>query len=139
MQDSEFTAYALASTVKDPKASDGSAMKQLNNTGWSTQMAIPAEMVAEGKWRCYVVARYEPHFGGPTSGSAFELAVWKAGAQNKLMVPLDPATDGEYKAYDLGILPKNDGMTFYAASVKNPSAVDAFYIDRVFLVLENDN
>lgn len=134
MQDSEFTAYALASTVKDAKASDSSAMKQLNNTGWSTQMAIPAERVAEGKWRCYVVARYEPHAGGPTSGNAFELAVWKAGAQNKLMVPLDPAAAGEYKAYDLGILPKNDGMTFYAASVNNPGAVDAFYIDRVFLV-----
>jgi hypothetical protein len=143
LQDGEFILYnspASVASVSDAAASDGSAARMPgNHRGWSIQKAISLEAVNDGDWRCFVVAKYELKAGGPTTGDALELGFWKTGwtlgRHPFIMVPIDPAASGIYKAYDLGIAPKSD-MMFYAAPAGNSAAVDSVSIDRVFFVRE---
>lgn len=136
IQQNLFTYYWSGESsfiVDDPTASDGKAAKSPGgHNRWSIQWPVSPDV--EGKWHCYVIARCESK---ATSGKGYDIGLWDNNTSQGLAlvsVPIETDANQPYKTYDLGIHDMKQGMYFWFVPNGDGKAIDAFYIDRIFLV-----
>lgn len=152
IQDDDFSLYndpIQVSLISDPKASDGAAACM---PGDYARPVIAARVPRDtsGKWHCYISVRCETK---AATGIAFVAGIEdcpiglhdrNVGMRDLVKrrrvayrsVKIEDVRDAEYHAYDLGVHELKYPMYFWAAACANPDAVEAVYVDRVFLVRE---
>jgi len=141
VQDNEFRYFGLGdwvNLVDDPRASDGKAARMRGqHNQWAVQYGIPAEVARTGPWHCYMVVRCE---GRGKEGPAFTLGLYDNATRQNLAgitETLDQAPQAEYRVYDLGVHALTPEMYFWAAP-PGGEAVEAVYVDRIFLLREKE-
>lgn len=139
VQESSFTLVRpdnWSQIVEDPKASDGKAARMAgDHTQWAVQVHADhhAELLGKGPWRAYVVARVDAK---QSSGVAFRFGLFNTRRHVNIAgdeARLELAGDGAYHAYGMLVNKLRPGMYFWVSPPGNASAVDAVYVDRVFL------
>lgn len=141
IQDREMALRSSANRerVEDPKASNGSAIRMTaDHNEWAVQYTVGGEMLEfnGGRARWYVSVRAETK---AEEGSAFQIGIYDTVQRRVLgsmVVPIRRAADGEYHEYDLGVFELTPAAYIYVAPMKNPEAVEAVYVDRMFAVAE---
>lgn len=139
IQDNEFRYAGLGNWVNivdDPRASDGKAARMPGtHNQWAVQYGIPVDVAQAGPWHCYVVARCESQ---KQEGPAYTLGLYDNATRQNLSAiteTLDQAPRAEYQVYDLGVQALTPEMYFWVAP-PGGGAVDAVYVDRIFLIRE---
>jgi len=128
-------------TVDDPLASDGKAARMPGtHYEWAIQFVVNQDMVdaMPGKWRCYAVMRCE---ADKTTGPAFSYGIYGMhGAEwvENRTAQIETASDGAYRAYDLGLHEVKSGYMFWAAPPGKDKGVKAVYVDCIVLVPEKE-
>ena len=137
-QDNEFHQAdpgKWSTTVDDPKASDGKAVRMPGDLDqWAVSLPIPEDLGADGPWRCYVVARSE---AAVKDGPAMKMCVYDILTKRNVayrIINVEESTD-EYHAFDLGTINVKGSVSFYL-SPPDRSEVTAVYVDRIFMVRE---
>ena len=143
LQDSRFTLYRpdqFASLAPDAKASDGKAARMGGaHTHWAVQVHADhhPDLLGKGPWHAYIVARVDAKV---TNGIAFRYGVWDsprhvnvAGGDASLTV----AGDGAYHVYAMLINELRPGMYLWVSPPGNGAAVEAVYVDRIYLTPAN--
>lgn len=138
LQDYSFTVHnpgVWAELVDDEDASDYSAAKMPgDHLNWAVQCRD--RDLENNTWHCYVVARFESK---AKRGRAFSAGIYdnkKDKGITQLDVMIEKTKDGEkYRVYDLGVHKIPEGGMFYFFP-SGDKAVEAVYIDRIFLVKE---
>ncbi len=140
IQDNEFQLCnpgGWVSLVEDAAASDGYAARMpANHTQWAVQYAILNDVAMLGNARVFVSARCDAK---AAEGSAFQLGIYdgKDGKPvSQITVPIAQAGGSAYRVLDLGVQSLKPGCYVWVAPLNNPEAVDAVYVDRLFLVKE---
>jgi len=139
VQDTEFMLHGagqLSDLVDDPAASDGGAAWMPGSIpDWAIQWHPQHPELFGQRWHVYVVARCDP---AADEGRAFQIGLYDGPNNTGLaqqMVPLADAGDGAYHTYDLGVHELRAGRYVWVAP-PNSTAVNAVYVDRVFVVRE---
>ena len=139
VQESAFRLYRpgqFVNVVDDPKASDGKAARMTGgHTQWAVQVSADRypDMLGKGPWYAYVVARVDAK--RPT-GTAFQFGAYDNAVHANIadeQARLETAGAGAYHAYGMLINELRPGMYFWVAPPGNAGAVDAVYVDRVYL------
>ena len=139
IQESAFTLFRpgeFANVIDDSKASDGKAVRMAGgHTQWAVQVHSDhqPELLGKGPWHAYIVARVE---GKQSSGVAFRFGVHDIPRHANIAgddARLEIAGDGAYHAYGMLINELRPGMYFWVSPPGNASAVEAVYVDRIYL------
>jgi hypothetical protein len=141
IQDREMSLHGSSrpERIDDPQASDGRAVRMTtNHTDWAIQYTIGRELqeLGGGKARWFVSIRAETKV---PEGTLCNVGIYDT-VQRKtlggLSVPIRQAADGKYHEVDLGVHQLTSAAYIYVAPAKNPEAVEAIYVDRIFAVAE---
>ncbi|MDQ3439226.1 MAG: DUF4838 domain-containing protein, partial [Planctomycetota bacterium] len=144
VQDSAFTLFRpgqFADVVDDAKASDGKAARMDGgHTQWAVQVHADrhTDLLGKGPWHAYVVARVE---GTRSNGVAFRYGVHDIPRHVNIAgdeARLETAGDGAYHAYGMLINELRPGMYFWVSPPGDASAVEAVYVDRIYLTRAAD-
>lgn len=140
IQQGEFMLYnpgGWVTVLEDKQASDGYAARMpATHNQWATQLPVPGDLMAFGKWHCYAAVRVEAK---AKAGDAFEIGLYDGQERKSVTqqtVKLEDVGDGEYHTIDLGVHALRGGMYFWVAPMNNPEQVQAIYTDRIFIVNE---
>jgi hypothetical protein len=139
VQESAFDLYRpgqFVNLVDDPKAANGKAARM---TGEHAQWAVQVhadhhpDVLGKGPWHAYIVARVDAK---RASGIAFHYGAFDISRHANVagdQARLETAGDGAYHAYGMLINELRPGMYFWVSPPGNAAAVDAVYVDRVYL------
>ena len=138
IQDHEFSLHGYgnwATFVDDAEASDGRAARMpANHTQWAIQYPVSADVAVLNPVRCYVVARCEAE---AQDGNAFQLGIYDTRERKDVArktATLAEAGDSQYHTFDLGVHTLRPDMYFWIASMNNPGAVTAVFVDHIFFI-----
>lgn len=124
-----------ATLVDDPAASDGrTARMPSTHVQWAVQYPIEPEAADLGKAHVYAVVRCDAKPGA--TGAAMGVGVYDEkgkSARAQRTVAIEESSGG-YFTVDLGVHTLSTDMYIWVAPVNNPDAMDAVYVDRVFIV-----
>ena len=139
VQESGFTLYRpdqFVALAPDAKASDGKAARMNGaHTQWAVQVhaAHHPDLLGKGPWHAYVVARVDAK---RADGVAFRYGVWDGPRHVNVAggeAPLSVAGDDAYHVYGMRINELRPGMYLWVSPPGNGAAVEAVYVDRVYL------
>ena len=139
VQEVAFTLYRLGQFVNladDPAASNGKAARMTGgHTHWAVQVHADhhPDVLGKGPWHAYVVARVDAKRG---SGVAFRYGAFDTPRHANVAADharLETAGDGAYHAYGMLINELRPGMYFWVSPPGDAGAVEAVYVDRVYL------
>ncbi|MGQ9732298.1 MAG: DUF4838 domain-containing protein [Candidatus Zipacnadales bacterium] len=141
IQDNYFYLHGLGDwvqIVQDERASDSLAARMpSSHVQWATQYPVPRDIAETGPWHCYMVVGADLKQGG--TGNVMTVGLYDREAKSNVMqqtVTVETLADGLYHTLDLGTHKLTEGMYFWAAPAGNEEAVEAVYVDRIFLIRE---
>jgi hypothetical protein len=145
VQEAGFSLYRpdqFVSLAPDAKASDGKAARMSGaHTQWAVQVHADhhPDVLGKGPWHAYIVARVDAK---RTDGVAFRYGVWDSPRHVNIAggdAPLKLAGDGAYHVYGMLINELRPGMYLWVSPPGNGAAVEAVYVDRVYLTRASGN
>lgn len=139
VQESAFTLFRpgeFVDVVDDARASDGKAARMTGeHTQWAVQVRMDhhPDLLGAGPWHAYVVARVDAK---RFNGVAFNFGLHDVSRHANVagdQARLETDADGAYHAYGMLVNELRPGMYFWVSPPGNAGAVDAVYVDRIYL------
>jgi hypothetical protein len=105
------------------------------HTQWAVQVHADhhPDLQSKGPWHAYIVARVDAK---QTAGVALRYGTYDIARHANIadgQARLETAGDGAYHAYGMLINELRPGMYFWVSPPGNADAVDAVYVDRVYV------